>query len=91
VSIRPKLIVKPSEAAIDAAAAFVTRTSGRFFVIVFGQGRHLIKSGACEDRFGLRVTLNSVQNRGQRVSGRPKRRFCSSRRKAQSRRYPYFE
>jgi uncharacterized protein (TIGR04141 family) len=44
----------------SVAAAFITRAGGRFFVVVFGQGRHLIKSGACEERFGLRVTLNSV-------------------------------
>ena len=44
----------------SVAAAFVTRAGGRFFVVVFGQGRHLIRSGACEERFGLRVTLNSV-------------------------------
>jgi uncharacterized protein (TIGR04141 family) len=51
----------------SVAAAFVTRTSGRFFVVVFGQGRHLIKSGACEERFGLRVTLNSVDPKSLRA------------------------
>jgi uncharacterized protein (TIGR04141 family) len=44
----------------SVAAAFVTLTAGRFFVLVVGKGRHLIKAGACEERFGLRVTLNSV-------------------------------
>jgi uncharacterized protein (TIGR04141 family) len=51
----------------SVAAAFVTRTAGRFFVVVFGQGRHLIKSGACEERFGLRVTLNSVDPKSLRA------------------------
>jgi uncharacterized protein (TIGR04141 family) len=51
----------------SVAAAFVTRTAGRFFVLVFGQGRHLIKSGACEERFGLRVTLNSVDPKSLRA------------------------
>ena len=29
-------------------------------MIVFGQDRHVIRSDACEERFGLRVILNSV-------------------------------
>ena len=51
----------------DVAAAFVMRAGGRFFVIVFGQGRHLIKPGTCEERFGLRVTLNSVDPKSLRA------------------------
>jgi uncharacterized protein (TIGR04141 family) len=51
----------------SVAAAFVTRTAGRFFVVVCGQGRHLIKSGACEELFGLRVTLNSVDPKSLRA------------------------
>jgi uncharacterized protein (TIGR04141 family) len=51
----------------SGAAAFVTRTAGRFFVVVFGQGRHLIKSGTCEERLGLRVTLNSVDPKSLRA------------------------
>ena len=34
------------------------RTS--YFAISFGQGRHLLKEGVVEERFGLRVVLNSV-------------------------------
>jgi uncharacterized protein (TIGR04141 family) len=51
----------------SVSAAFVTRAGGRFFVLVFGQGRHLIKSGTCEERFGLRVTLNSVDPKSLRA------------------------
>lgn len=31
-----------------------------YFAIAFGQGRHLLKEGVVEERFGLRVVLNSV-------------------------------
>jgi uncharacterized protein (TIGR04141 family) len=30
------------------------------FAISFGQGRHLLKEGVVEERFGLRIVLNSV-------------------------------
>lgn len=30
------------------------------FAIAFGQGRHLLKEGVVEERFGLRVVLNSI-------------------------------
>ncbi|WP_347303668.1 TIGR04141 family sporadically distributed protein [Croceibacterium sp. TMG7-5b_MA50] len=32
----------------------------RIFAVLFGHGRHLLKDGALEDRFGLKVVLNSV-------------------------------
>ena len=44
----------------SVSAAYITRADGRLFAIVFGQGRHLLKGGVYEERFGLRVTLNSV-------------------------------
>ena len=44
----------------SVAAAFFTPVGGRLFALVFGQGRHLLRPGAYEERFGLRVTLNSV-------------------------------
>jgi uncharacterized protein (TIGR04141 family) len=31
-----------------------------FFAIVFGQGRHLLRDGVVEDRYGLRIVLNSI-------------------------------
>ena len=36
------------------------------FVISFGLGRHLLKSGVIEDRFGLKVVLNSVDPKSLR-------------------------
>ena len=43
------------------SAAFVVKTSDRYFVLTFGQGgRFLIRTGVTEPRFGLLVTLNSV-------------------------------
>ena len=44
-------------------AVFLVRAGGRLFALVFGQGRHLLREGSCEERFGLRVTLNSVDPR----------------------------
>ena len=44
----------------SVSAVFLIRSAGRLFALVFGQGRHLLRPGACEERFGLRVTLNSV-------------------------------
>jgi uncharacterized protein (TIGR04141 family) len=32
----------------------------RYFVLTFGVGRHLLKDGVVEERFGLKVVLNSV-------------------------------
>jgi uncharacterized protein (TIGR04141 family) len=44
----------------SVSAVFLIRSAGRVFALVFGQGRHLLRPGICEERFGLRVTLNSV-------------------------------
>jgi uncharacterized protein (TIGR04141 family) len=32
----------------------------RIFAVVFGHGRYLLKDGVIEDRFGLKVVLNTV-------------------------------
>lgn len=37
-----------------------------YFAISFGQGRHLLREGVVEERFGLRVVLNSVGPQGFR-------------------------
>ncbi|MGT4071592.1 UNVERIFIED_CONTAM: TIGR04141 family sporadically distributed protein, partial [Aeromonas hydrophila] len=42
------------------SAIFLTRAGNRLFALSFGHGRHLLNPGCYEDRFGLRVTLNSV-------------------------------
>lgn len=44
----------------SAAAVFFVPQDDRVFLLTFGQGRHLIESESVEDRFGLRVTLNSI-------------------------------
>ena len=44
----------------SAAAVFYVALDERVFLLTFGQGRHLIKPESIEDRFGLRVTLNSI-------------------------------
>ncbi len=44
----------------SVAAVYLTRASGRLFAITFGHGRHLLRTGIVEGRFGMRATLNSV-------------------------------
>lgn len=44
----------------SVSAILLTRASGRLFALSFGHGRHLLNPGCYEERFGLRVTLNSV-------------------------------
>jgi uncharacterized protein (TIGR04141 family) len=44
----------------STAAVLHSVINGRAFLLVFGQGRHLLRSVCWEDRFGLRVTLNSI-------------------------------
>lgn len=51
----------------SVAAVFIVRAGGRILILAFGQGRHLIKTGTCEERFGLRVTLNSVDPKSLRA------------------------
>jgi uncharacterized protein (TIGR04141 family) len=49
------------------SAAFLLKVSGRYFVLTFGNGRHLIRADVCEERFGLIVVLNSVDRESIRV------------------------
>jgi uncharacterized protein (TIGR04141 family) len=44
----------------SAAGVFLVPQDDRVFLLAFGQGRHLLRSESVEDRFGLRVTLNSI-------------------------------
>lgn len=44
----------------SAAAVLLVLVEGRTLALTFGQGRHLLKQGCWEERFGLRVTLNSI-------------------------------
>lgn len=57
----------PKLSRASVSAAYITRAGGRLFAIVFGQGRHLLKGGTYEERFGLRVTLNSVDPKSLRA------------------------
>jgi len=36
------------------------KTTTRLFAVVFGHGRHLLRDAAIEERFGMKVVLNSV-------------------------------
>lgn len=42
------------------SAALLIENDGRMFAITFGQGRHLLRTDCWEERFGLRVTLNCI-------------------------------
>lgn len=44
-----------------ASAVLLVKRGQRHFAITFGYGRHLIRDGAIEPRFGLRVALNAVE------------------------------
>ncbi|MCU7871924.1 MAG: TIGR04141 family sporadically distributed protein [Candidatus Thiodiazotropha sp. (ex Lucinoma borealis)] len=49
------------------SAVLIVRTSGRLFALTFGQGgRFLISESSIESRFGLIVTLNSVNSESLR-------------------------
>lgn len=42
------------------SAVLVLEVDNRMFAITFGQGRHLLTTDCWEERFGLRVTLNCI-------------------------------
>lgn len=44
----------------NAAAVLLVPTSQRFFALTFGFGRHMLRSEAIEERFGLKATLNAI-------------------------------
>lgn len=44
----------------NAAAVMVVPAAGRLFALTFGFGRHLLRPGTWEERFGLKVTLNAI-------------------------------
>lgn len=44
----------------STAALFHVVVDRRAFLLSFGQGRHLLRAESYEERFGLRVTLNSI-------------------------------
>jgi uncharacterized protein (TIGR04141 family) len=48
--------------AASAAVLFI-KTGSRWFAVTFGQGRHLLKSDSYEIDFGLKATLNTVDEK----------------------------
>ena len=44
----------------STSAIFLVKTAGRLFAVAFGQGRHLLVPDCWEERFGLRVAINSI-------------------------------
>lgn len=46
----------------SSSAVLVLPVSGRWMAVTFGYGRHLLMQGAWEPNFGLRVTLNSIDD-----------------------------
>jgi len=46
---------------MSTAAVMVTSAGGRLFAVAFGYGRHLLRPGTWEERFGLKTTLNSIR------------------------------
>lgn len=48
--------------AASVSAVLVLEVSDRLFAITFGYGRHLLDLGSMEERFGLRVVLNSCED-----------------------------
>ena len=46
----------------STAALYITEASGRLFALAFGHGRHILKPGALEERFGLLVVINTLKS-----------------------------
>ncbi len=46
----------------SSAAVLVLPVAGRWFAATFGYGRHMLEQGIWEPNFGLRVTLNSIDD-----------------------------
>lgn len=53
-------------ASMAASALLVAKVGGRWFALAFGHGRHLLRAGAYEEGFGLRVCLNCIDPKGIR-------------------------
>lgn len=57
-------IVDPSDLGLvqSTGALFIVEEAGRLFALAFGHGRHLLKPGVTEERFGLLVVLNLIES-----------------------------
>ncbi len=47
--------------ASSCSAVLLAPVASTWAAVTFGQGRHLLASDCCEDRFGLKVALNSIE------------------------------
>jgi len=54
----------------SVSAVFLLKRDGRIFALTFGYGRSLLKQGAWEEQFGLKVVLNSIDRDKIRVIDR---------------------
>lgn len=54
----------------SASAAFLLSTRGRIFALTFGYGRSLLDPACIEDRFGLKVALNTIDRDKMRIIDR---------------------
>jgi len=50
----------------SSAAVLLIHVGDRTFAVTFGHGRHLLQPGVWEERFGLRVVLNSIDDHSLR-------------------------
>jgi uncharacterized protein (TIGR04141 family) len=55
-----RLVERPPLYSASNGAVLTVKRGKRIFALSFGVGRHLLKPGATEESFGLKVTLNSV-------------------------------
>ena len=54
----------------SVSAVFLLQRQSRIFAITFGYGRSLLKPGSWEERFGLKVVLNSIDRDKVRIIDR---------------------
>ena len=50
----------------SSAAVLVFPVAGRWFAVTFGYGRNMLRQGVWEANFGLKVTLNAIDDRSIR-------------------------
>lgn len=55
---------------MSTAGALLIPADNRYFAVTFGYGRHLLRPGTWEERFGLRATLNCLRPNSIRIIDR---------------------
>jgi len=58
--LQAKDFISASSRAIVITEISISKTEKRIFAVPFGTGHHLLLSGSMEERFGLKIVLNSV-------------------------------